>query len=953
MKKEESIRRGIGLIVLVVVAVIFFITLFAGFIIDLLWFDSLTYTHVFWKILSAKFFYFALFATLGFIFLGVNLTIAHRVAKREGTPLSEGAIMNLELGEYTEPLRQLTSGAGEKLQALILVVAGIFALLTGLGMIPYWDTFLRYFNSVPFGQTDPIFENDIGLYVFALPAYKVIKTWLLSLIFFSFVGAGVIYGIGGMFKLEERLVLFSKNVKTHLYALIAIGLLMKVWDYRLQMYELLYSKQGLIFGAGYTDYYVNLTALWLLLAYMLALVVFTVSGIFSSKNRIIWLGIGLILIIPLAAVTRGMLPGVVQQMIVKPNELTKETPFIKHNIKMTNEAYGLTDISVKPFLAKDSITLDDLRNNQETTNNIRLWDARPLLVTYKQNQAIRSYYTFYNVDVDRYTLDGKVQQVLLSPRELAKENLPSQTWVNTRLMYTHGYGMVMNPVNSVNKEGQPDLFIENIPPVSKVDLPITNPAIYYGEQPAQQKTSPQNTSGRRSVVNEKDDYVIVKTRDPESNKPVEFDYPIGDTNKNTTYEGNGGVWMGSLFRRLLFAWGFKDMNILLTGSTTDESRIMFRRNIQARIKHIAPFLELDSDPYIVLSEGRILWMQDAYTTTDRFPYSERVYYNRKPVNYIRNSVKIVVDSYHGSVDFYVIDEKDPLIQTYRNIFPDLFKDFASMSEDLKSHIRYPRDLFYIQMLQYNTYHMKEPNVFYNKEDLWTVPKENYGGETITMEPYYIQMRLPGEESLEFILMNPLTPNKKDNMIAWFAARSDGEHYGELLVYKFPKGKRIYGPSQIEARIDQDTVISQQFSLWDQRGSSIVRGNLLVIPVENSILYVEPVYLKAEQRDLPEMKRVIVSHGGEVAMGENLQAALEAAFGGKLREAEQQLIEQVPAASLEELQEGELGDVIQGLVKHFDTARKSLSEGDWVKYGEEMKRAEEIIRMLQQKYGKQE
>ncbi|MBD3304879.1 UPF0182 family protein [candidate division KSB3 bacterium] len=755
------------------------------------------------------------------------------------------------------------------------------------------------------------------------------------------MGAGLIYWISGMFKVYERSVTFSQGVKTHLYALVAIGLLLKVWDYRLQMYDLLYSRQGLVFGAGYTDYYVQRLALWGLLLYMAALIVLTLSSIFSSKDRAIWIVVGIVLTIPIAIIIRGMLPGIVQQVIVKPNELIKEEPFIQHNIAMTNEGYGLTDITVDQFSAQDTITLEEVQENQGTIDNIRLWDSRPLLSTYRQIQAIRTYYTFYNVDVDRYTIDGKIRQVMLAPRELEREKLPprAQTWVNTRLTFTHGYGLVMNPVNIVTPEGLPELFIQDIPPVSSIDIPLENTAVYYGEQEMRQPTSPQGTG--RSTPRNMSDYVIVRTDNPE------FDYPAGDENKYVTYDGVGGIWMGSLFRRLLFAWGFKDVNILLTGSTNDESRIMFRRNIQERIRHLVPFIELDRDPYIVLHEGRLFWMQDAYTFTDRYPYSEQVYYNRRPINYIRNSVKIVVDAYNGSVEFYIIDQDDPLIQTYQNIFPDLFKDFADMPDGLKAHIRYPQDLFQIQMLQYNTYHMKDPKVFYNKEDLWTIPQENYGGETISMEPYYIQMRLPGEKEVEFILMIPLTPNNKDNMIAWFAARSDGEHYGELLVYKFPKEKLIYGPSQIEARIDQDTVISQQFSLWDQRGSNIIRGNLIVIPLEDSILYVEPVYLRAEQRELPELKRVIASHGGDVVMGMDLEGTLEAVFGGKLTEAEKQLVEQVPMADLEE---SELSSVIQQLVQHFNAARQSLAEGDWLKYGEEMNRAEEIIQMLQNQYG---
>jgi uncharacterized membrane protein (UPF0182 family) len=941
---EAKVRKGISLLVVLVVAVILVITVFAGFIIDYLWFSSLNYAGVFWTILSAKFWYFLLFTIAGFGLLFGNFFVAYRFSRKEGR-LTEGAsLISFDFGEYTESLKQLAGGGAKKIKLLSFLAAAIIAILTGLTMAPQWEQFLRYFNSVPFGKTDPIFGHDIGFYVFSVPVYKLFRGWLLSLIVFSFVGSGLIYWLSGMFRILERSVSFSKTVKVHLYTLIAIGLLLKVWDYRLQMYDLLYSRQGLVFGAGYTDYYIQRLGLWILLIYMLALAIFTISGIFSSKNRAIALVVALILVIPLVIVLQGFLPGIVQQMIVKPNELTKEEPFIKNNITMTNEAYGLSNILVKPFPAENELTLDAMKKNEETVHNIRLWDAPPLLSTYQQIQAIRTYYTFHNVDVDRYTINGQVRQVMLAPRELERVKLPAQaqTWVNTRLTFTHGYGMIMNPVNNVTSEGLPELFIQDIPPITSVGLTIQNPAIYYGERGSEsQNPTPGNPGGTSSVA-DTSDYVIVRTNNPE------FDYPAGDENKYATYNGIGGVWMGSLFRRLLFAWGFREMNILLTSATTAESRIMFRRDIQERIRHIAPFIELDRDPYIVLSEGRLFWMQDAYTFSNKYPYAEPVSYKRKSINYIRNSLKIVVDAYNGNVDFYIVDQADPLIQTYRKIFPGLFKDFEDMPGDLKSHIRYPQDLFHIQMLLYSTYHMKDPKVFYNKEDLWTIPKEKYGNQTIPVEPYYMQMKLPGEKALEFILMIPLTPNNKDNMIAWLAARCDGNHYGELLVYKFPKEKLIYGPSQIEARIDQDTIISQQFSLWDQRGSSIIRGNLLVIPVENSILYIEPVYLKAEQRELPELKRVIVSYGGEVVMGMNLQEAIETVFGGKIGKAEPRPVEQAPEPSGETRV---LKDELQRLVDHFTAAKKYLAEGNWSKYGEEMDKVQEQIQTLQQQYGK--
>ena len=948
--KPQNFQRLFALLMFAGIAIILLISVFAGFIIDWLWFDSLNYSAVFWKMFTAKFWYVALFTALGAIFLGANFWQARRVSQTQGRPLqiNPDAFERYDLGEYAEPLRQLTSGGLERAPLLLWIATIALALFTGISAAPHWETLLKYFHSVPFGKNDPLFGRNIGFYVFALPVHHLLNSWLMSLTVLSFLGAAVIYGLNGLFAIQGRSLNLVKHVKYHLYGLVIFGLLLKAWSYRLQMFDLLYSRQGLVFGAGYTDYYADRFALWGLLIYVLALAVWTLSGLFSSKDRAVWVILGVALLIPLAIVIQGVVPGMVQQMIVKPNEFIKEEPFITHNINMTNDAYGLTNIAVKPFPAESTLTLDALKQNEDTLNNIRLWDQKPLLSTYQQIQSIRTYYTFYNVDVDRYEIDGKVRQVMLAPRELEREKLATQaqTWVTTRLTYTHGYGVVMNPVNSVTSEGLPELFIKDIPPVSPVGLDALNTAIYFGEQQAGQTQPQQGQQAPQSIVRDRDDYVIVRTTG-NAGKDAEFHYPSGDENIYITYDGTGGIQMKTIFHRMLFAWGFREMNILLTGSTTSESRIMFRRNIQARIRHLAPFLELDNDPYIVLHDGRLFWLQDAYVITDRYPYSEPVYYKRNPVNYIRNSVKIVVDAYNGSVDFYLVDPNEPLGKTYQNIFPGMFKDFAAMPDGLKAHVRYPYDLFSIQMLQYNTYHMKDPKVFYSKEDLWTVPKETYGEETVQMDPYYMQMRLPGETQQEFILMNPVTPKNKDNMIAWFAARCDQAHYGELLVYKFPKDKLVYGPAQIEARINQDTTISQQFSLWDQRGSAVIRGNLLVIPIDGSILYVEPVYLKAEQRDLPELKRVVASYSGEVAMELTMQQALEAVFGGKLRPDEQRLVERIPA---DQLQNADLSSVVQQLSDHFSAARQSLAQGDWVKYGEEMAKAEAMINLLQQQYG---
>lgn len=942
MKSSRQLRSSLWLLILLVAVILVGITMFADVIIDYLWFRSLNVTSVFWTMRLSWMLYFALFTVLGFAVLFGNFFQAYRIVKHTGPNQGRDSVFPFDLGEYTEPLKQLTGKGSQHMPWLIGIVTAIVAIFAGLAMAPQWELWLRYFHQTPFGKTDPLFQHDIGFYIFALPVHRIFRGWLMSLIILSFLGSAVMYWGGGMFTRLERSIAFSKPVKFHLYGLIAVGLLLKAWDYRLQMYNLLYAPQGVVFGAGYTDYHVQLAALWILFFYMLALAAFTVSGMFSSKDRVLWIVIALIVTLPLIAVLQGILPGIVQQMIVKPNELEKERRFIEYNIAMTNQAYGLSDVAVKSFPAEDTLTMADIQQNTETINNIRLWDARPLLNTYQQIQSIRTYYTFYNVDEDRYALNGSVRQVMLAPRELEREKIPSQTWVNTRLTFTHGYGLVMNPVNSLTPEGLPELFVKDIPPVSSVNLPVEEPSIYFGESVSGQPTPVPNQPYQAPAVNaEINDYVIVNTKNPE------FHYAAGDENKYVSYSGQGGVWIGSLFRRALFAWGFRDGNILMTSATTKNSRIMFRRNIQQRIQHIAPFIELDRDPYIVLSAGRIFWIQDAYTMSARYPYADPISYKGKTINYIRNSIKIVVDAYDGNVTFYVSDTTDPLAQTYQKIFPKIFKNMDAMPADLQAHLRYPRDVFSIQMVKYNTYHMQDPKVFYNKEDVWTIPNENYSGKTVSVEPYYIQMKLPGETNVEFIQMIPLTLKNKDNMIAWMAARCDRDHYGELLVYKFPKDKLIYGPSQIEARIDQDTMISQQFSLWDQRGSSIIRGNLLVIPIANSILYAEPVYLKAEQRDLPELKRVILSYGGNVVMDTAVSSAIAAVLGGQLSPSEQRVVEQIPVT---DLNQAEIGEVIQRLTDHFSAARKALSEGNWLQYGAEMDQAEAVIRLLQEKYG---
>jgi hypothetical protein len=569
---------------------------------------------------------------------------------------------------------------------------------------------------------------------------------------------------------------------------------------------------------------------------------------------------------------------------------------------------------------KNELSLEALQDNAATLRNVRLWDYRPLLQTYAQIQEIRLYYDFVDVDIDRYQFDGDYRQVTLAARELAPEQLRNRTWVNEHLEFTHGYGLVMSPVNEVTPEGLPVLYVRDLPPEVSVNLRIDRPEIYYGEK-----------GGR---------YVFVKTR------VQEFDYPKGDTNVRTTYQGKGGVSVGSVLNRLAFALRFGDSQIFFADALTSESRILFYRNIHERVRRVAPFLAYDRDPYLVVADGRLVWLQDAYTLTDRYPYSQPVddrfaVHADRTGNYIRNSVKVAIDAYDGTLTFYIADPTDPLIQTYASIFPQLFQPMDQMPQSLRAHIRYPEDLFRIQAQIYATYHMKDPNVFYNKEDVWAIPSEVYQGDQLPMEPYYVIMRLAGEEREEFVLILPFTPATKNNLIAWMAARCDGEHYGELVVYNFPKQELVYGPLQIEARIDQDPTISAQLSLWSQRGSRVIRGNLLVIPLGDSLVYFEPLYLQAEASQLPELKRVIVAFGEKVAMEESLEEALQVVFGGTRAIARG---EETPAMGESEASgiSPALADLIRAAREHYDAAQEALRQGDWATYGQELKALKEVL-----------
>lgn len=885
----------------------------SSYIFEWMWLSELGYSSVFWVLRSTQiiliftaFVIAAIYFTLNFRHLAKQL----QKVNLHGTPLQG---LNIDLGN---------SLSGKRSKQFLTLAGLIMALLFALSFYIRWDESLRFISGVQFGETDPLFGRDIGFYMFQLPFWDIVQGSLVSIVFITVAILLLAYIFTGLFNVQSfTKYQASASVMNHITLNLGIWMLLIAWGFFLDRYQLLFKSDGIVFGAGYTDVMIHLPTIWIAFVLSLLLAGILILHRWVNLERFIPL-LGALIIIVLVA-GRVLLPGVVQQFNVDPNELQLETPYLEHNINMTRLAYDLHNVEEIEYQADDTLDIADIRNNQDAIDNIRLWDPRLLIGTYKQLQEIRSYYEFYSVDNDRYTVDSEVKQMMLSAREIARE-LPSQsdTWVNRHLQYTHGYGLVMSPVTETNRQGEPTLTVRNLPPVyESPDLAVTNPAIYYGE----------NSSG----------YYIVNTG------VEELHYPDGDQNVYINYDGIGGIPFSNFFKKLLFAWEMNDINILLSDYIHNESRLQVWRSVQQRINKITPFLQLDSDPYLVLRNGNLYWVQDAYTTSSYFPYSQ-MYNNR--INYIRNSVKVVVDAYDGTVNYYVIDEEDPVLNVYREIFPNLFKSLDDIPDGIEKHFRYPQDLFEIQIETFARYHMTLPQVFYNQEDLWTRPNEKYGGRQLIMEPYYVLARLPGDDKLEFMQISPLTPENRDNMISWMAAKSDPENYGDLVVYKLPKERLIYGPAQIEARIDQDPEISRQIALWDQRGSRVIRGNLMVIPIENSFLYVEPVFLLAEDVEIPQLQRVIIALGDNISMQPTLEQGIFDLFG-------QDADFILPSAAMpvisdsDEIPETELADqtTLQITSQQLEEIRSlwtdivsAMEEGDWIRYGELMQELDEKI-----------
>ena len=864
-----------------------------------LWFGETGFQQIFLQGLRTKILLGGAAFLLSFAFLLTNLRLA--------------------LGGSEKPY--LVFGGGGEVQPIVLdrrqlrwiatAAAGLVAVFLGLFASNQWLVLLQYLHATPFGETDPLFDRDAAFYIFSLPFLDFARSSLLVVVVLSLIGSAGAYVSSGLLGFDPSQGLtVSPRVRRHLSVLVAALLLLMAWGAYLDVPRLLTTPAGILHGASYVDVAARL---WMLRFLVVVSIVGAGLAVFGASSLKLWpipAAVGLYALVFLGGSAYAVF---LQRIIVTPNEQETERPYIEHNIAATRRAFGLEQMEERELSGDASLTRADIANNAETINNVRLWDHEPLLQTFGQIQEIRTYYDFVSVDNDRYVIDGQYRQTMLSSRELNTASLPNPSWVNERLSFTHGYGVALGPVNQVTAEGLPMLFIKNLPPISESpDLQVDEPSIYFGEL--------------------SNDYVIVNTDTPE------FHYPEGDDNVFTTYDGDGGVAVSGIVRRLLFGLRFRSLNLVVSEQLREGSRVLFHRNIRDRVTTIAPFLRYDADPYLVVSEGRLFWIQDAYTVSDRYPYSAPA---TPGVNYIRNSVKIVIDVYHGRTTFYLADPDDPIALTLDSIFPDFLRPLDEMSADLRAHVRYPEEIFALQTAIYSTYHMTNPAIFYNKEDQWDVPLI----DSVPMEPYYTIMKLPGEDEAEFIQMLPFTPRGKNNLAAWMVARSDGAQYGKMFVYRFPKQKVIFGPSQIAARINQDQVISPQITLWNQQGSEVIQGTLLVIPIEEALLYIRPLYLRAAGGRIPELKRVIVAYQNQIVMEDTLDLSLGRLFGPGAGDAPPTLVAaaappagapapvSVPVGSLE---------LAQQASSHYQRALQAQREGNWSLYGNQIQQLGQLL-----------
>ena len=924
----------------------------ATIFVEALWFDQLGFNDVFWTTIWAKFATGLVFGLMALVGLGLNVYLARFYSTR----LTELHLFNEEMSE----LEQLFSSS-KLIEIVTIIGVLVISAIMGLIGLANWDGMLRYFNQEAFGATDPIFSLDIGFYVFSLPILHFFRFWLLLLVIASAIAVTLFYLYRGAVTIEERGIQIRSYARNHICVLGAIVFLLMAWGYRLDMYRLLYSESGFAFGAGYTDLHARLYSLWILLFVALACAGMFAMTLYSKRRNLPFYAIGAM--IASSLLVGSVYPGLVQYFLVAPNEYDREMPYIEHNINYTLQGYGLDLVDEVPFQIQEDLTAEDIQSNITTINNLKIQDKRPLRRTYQQLQEIRTYYDFSNVDEDRYLIDGQYRQVMLAARELSYNQIPSPTWQNRHLFYTHGYGLCLSPVNTSTPEGLPVLFVKDIPPVSNSDdLVVRRPELYFGEN--------------------MDAYAVVKTTQEE------FDYPEGDQNKFSRYEDDGGVELSSYFRRVAFARYFSEANFVISPLITEESQVMFYRRLQSRVENIAPFLDYDHDPYLIIAGGKLYWMIDAYTTTGSYPYSQRFsgllqmpdqgdlgsgpqsdipglnpppqrrFVQNQPtlqqINYIRNSVKVVIDAYTGETDFYLVDEVDPIVLTYQKIFPTLFRPLSEMPQMLRDHIRYPRDMFAIQAAMYRIYHMRNPQVFYNKEDMWAVPQQFYGEQEQQVYPYYAVMKTAQMDKEELLLLLPFTPAGKENMIGWMAAHCDAPLYGRIQVYNFPKQELVYGPMQIEARITQDADIAKELTLWNQEGSQVIRGDIIVVPIQESLLYIEPLYLRqrSTRGGLPELKRVIVAYGNRIAMRETLDQALSTIFSFESSLALQSstIVDGMEVLSP---RRATLNELAKRAVSQYEEARNYLQAGNWAGYGESLQQLENVLKRLSDEADRQE
>jgi uncharacterized protein len=890
-------KNKIILILIAVFVVLPFIASLLNFYTDWLFFVETGFTSVFTTTLTAKIGAGLFFSVLLFVFAMINLHFPNRAKFPQANIFVGGR--NIYQVKRDEAARLA--------KPLSILASAILAILAGNWGAMQWQKVLLFTNMVTVGTNDPVIGKDVGFYLFALPLLEMLKGFAGFMVPATMVMVAAVYYVRGGVTLTERGATIDEKVRKHLAVLVGIFALTVAAGFYLDGFGLLLSGNGVFHGAGYADVnarlptYRILTFLTPMAGGLLAV------GIWKGAWRLALLPP--ILVFALYGIGIKAYPAALQKFKVAPNELALETPYIENTIRYTRLGYDLDKIETIPFDADVKLTAADIASNDATIKNIRLWDHAPLLKTYSQLQQIRTYYKFFDVDNDRYLVNDQYTQVMLSPRELSYGDLPSRNWINERLIFTHGNGITFGPVSRVSKEGLPEFFIKDIPAVSLADIKVTRPEIYYGE-----------------LSNE---YVIVKTKVPE------FSYPTATGNINTTYAGKGGVPLGSVANKALFAARFRTEKILLSSDITSESRILFYRNINERVRAVAPFLRFDGDPYLVVTKnGGLSWIIDAYTHSSRLPYSKPL---KGGINYMRNSVKAVVDAYDGSLSFYISDPDDVMVKVYGRIFPGLFKPLAAMPDDLRKHVRYPHQFLQLQAAMFAAYHMTDPKVFYNKENLWEIP--SLGDKP--MEPYYTIMKLPGEKKEEYLLLLPFTPSKRDNLAAWLTARCDAPNYGKILAYTFPRDRLIYGPKQIDARINQDSFISQQLTLWNQRGSEVIRGSMLVIPIEKSLLYVQPLFLAAaDKAGLPELRRVIVAYGDEVVMEETLELALQRIFGG--RKAPAGSTQAAPAAL-----KASSAELAREAMSIFERATNLQRQGDWAGYGEELKKLQQVLKRMAQ------